>query len=164
MNVNEKLERMRKKRFSAVLRYYLNHHLKGLRETTENLCQVRRTLDVPNKEQQCWPLIATSGSTAIIIIALSLSRQWQWQNCHRVQTGPLVNPTEYSMNIAQWYSCGLRAQWLGIRVPVGAGNFSLHHRIQTGSGVHSTSYPTDTRGSFSGSKATGAWSWPLTSI
>jgi len=43
-----------------------------------------------------------------------------------------------------------------------AGNFSLHHRVQTGSGVHPVSYTMTTRASFSGVKAAGAWSWPLT--
>jgi hypothetical protein len=42
------------------------------------------------------------------------------------------------------------------RFPAGAGNFSLHHRVQNGSGVHSTSYPMGTRGSFSGGRAAGA--------
>jgi hypothetical protein len=45
-----------------------------------------------------------------------------------------------------------------------AGNFSLHYRVQNGSGVHPASYPIGTRGSFSGGKAAEAWSWPLTSI
>jgi len=31
-------------------------------------------------------------------------------------------------------------------------------------GAHPASYPTGTRGSFLGVTATGAWSWPLTSI
>jgi hypothetical protein len=34
--------------------------------------------------------------------------------------------------LAQWYSAQLRAGLSGIRVPEGAGNFSLHHRVQTG--------------------------------
>jgi hypothetical protein len=33
--------------------------------------------------------------------------------------------------------------------------FSLYHRVQTGSGVHPTSYPMGTRGSFPGDKAGG---------
>jgi hypothetical protein len=47
--------------------------------------------------------------------------------------------------------------------PAGAGNFSLHHRVQNGSSAHPTFYPKGTRGSFPGGKAAGAWSWPLTS-
>jgi hypothetical protein len=41
--------------------------------------------------------------------------------------------------IAQRYSAGLRAGWSGFRVPPGAENFSLHHRVQTGSGAHPAS-------------------------
>jgi hypothetical protein len=36
---------------------------------------------------------------------------------------------------------------------VGAGNFSLHHHIQNGSGAHPASYPMGTRGSFPGGKS-----------
>jgi hypothetical protein len=48
--------------------------------------------------------------------------------------------------------------------PAGAGNFSNHHRVQIGSGAHPASYLMCNRDSFPGSKATGAWSWPFTSI
>jgi hypothetical protein len=67
---------------------------------------------------------------------------------------------------AQWYSAGLRAGWSGVRVSVGAGNFSLHHRLQMGSGAHPATYPmcTRTRDSFPGANAEGAWNWPLTFI
>jgi hypothetical protein len=41
---------------------------------------------------------------------------------------------------------------LGVRVPAEAGNFSLLHRVQTGSGTHPASYPRGTRGSFPGVK------------
>jgi hypothetical protein len=51
-----------------------------------------------------------------------------------------------------------------VRFPAGAGNFSLHHRVQNGSGAHPASYSVGTMGSFPGSKAAGAWSWPVTSI
>jgi hypothetical protein len=37
--------------------------------------------------------------------------------------------------------------------PAGAGNFSLHHRVQNGSGSHPASYPMRTRGSFPGGEA-----------
>jgi hypothetical protein len=64
----------------------------------------------------------------------------------------------------QWYSAELQAGWSGAWVTAGAGNFSLHHRVQTGSGAHPVSYPMGRRGSLPGGKAAGAWSWPLTSI
>jgi hypothetical protein len=40
-------------------------------------------------------------------------------------------------------------------IPGGAGNFSLHHRVQNGSGAHPASYPMCTRGFFPGGKAAG---------
>jgi hypothetical protein len=43
-----------------------------------------------------------------------------------------------------------------VRFPAGDGNFSLHHRVQNGSGAHPASYPMGTRGSFPGDKAAGA--------
>jgi hypothetical protein len=42
------------------------------------------------------------------------------------------------------------------RFPAGAGNISLHHRVQNDSGAHAPSYPMGTRGSFPGSKEAGA--------
>jgi hypothetical protein len=68
------------------------------------------------------------------------------------------------VGIAQWYIAGLWAGWSGVRVPEGAGNFSLHHRVQNGSEAHPASYPMGTGSPFPGGKAAGAWSWPLTSI
>jgi hypothetical protein len=65
--------------------------------------------------------------------------------------------------IAQWYSAGLRVWWSGVRVPGGAGYYSLHHRVQAGSVTHRASYLMGIRGSLPGGKAAGAWSWPLTS-
>jgi hypothetical protein len=47
---------------------------------------------------------------------------------------------------------------------VGVGKFSLRHHIQTASGPHPAAYPLGTRGSFTESKAAGAWSWQFTSI
>jgi hypothetical protein len=44
----------------------------------------------------------------------------------------------------------------GFQVPAEAGNFSLHYRVQTGSGAHPASYPRGSRGSCSGGKAAGA--------
>jgi hypothetical protein len=52
--------------------------------------------------------------------------------------------------------CGLDDRGSKVRFPARAGTFSLHHRVQNGSGVHAASYPVGTRGSFSGGKAAGA--------
>jgi hypothetical protein len=43
-----------------------------------------------------------------------------------------------------------------VRIPAGAGNFSLQHCVQTSSGAHPASYPVGTRGSFPGGKEVGA--------
>jgi hypothetical protein len=48
---------------------------------------------------------------------------------------------------------GLNDRMIGVRFPTGDGNFSLHHRIQTGSGAHPPSYPVGTGGSFPQGKA-----------
>jgi hypothetical protein len=46
---------------------------------------------------------------------------------------------------------GVVTGWtIGVRFPAGTGNFSLHHRVQTGSGAHPDFYPTGTGGSFLG--------------
>jgi hypothetical protein len=59
-----------------------------------------------------------------------------------------------SVGIALGY--GLDDRGSRVRFPAGAGNFSLHYRVQTGSGVHPTSYPIGTGVSFPGGKAAGA--------
>jgi hypothetical protein len=41
-------------------------------------------------------------------------------------------------------------------IPAWAGNFSLHHHVQNGSGAHPSSYPMGTMGSFPGGKVAGA--------
>jgi hypothetical protein len=43
-----------------------------------------------------------------------------------------------------------------VRFLEGAGNCSLNHCVQTGSGAHPASYPMGTKGSFPGDKAAGA--------
>jgi hypothetical protein len=50
---------------------------------------------------------------------------------------------------------GLDDRNSGIQVPAGDGNFFLLHRVQTGFGAHSASYPKGTGGSFPGGKAAG---------
>jgi hypothetical protein len=51
---------------------------------------------------------------------------------------------------------GLDDRMIGVRVPEVAGNFSLHHHVQNGSGAPLASYPMGTRGSFPRDKAAGA--------
>jgi hypothetical protein len=50
---------------------------------------------------------------------------------------------------------GLDDRGSRVRFPAEAGNFSLHHRVQNGSGAHSASYPMGTRGFFPGVKRLG---------
>jgi hypothetical protein len=59
-----------------------------------------------------------------------------------------------SIGIALGY--GLDDRGSRVRFPAVTGNFSLHHRVQNGSGAHPASYPMDTSGSFPGGKAAGA--------
>jgi hypothetical protein len=58
----------------------------------------------------------------------------------------VLNPLGYVLD--DWGS--------GVRFPAGAGNSSLHHRVQIGSGAHPASYPMVIRGSFPGAKAAGS--------
>jgi hypothetical protein len=51
---------------------------------------------------------------------------------------------------------GLDDRGSRVRFPAGARNFSLHHRVQNGSGAHPASYPMGIWGSFPGGKADGA--------
>jgi hypothetical protein len=51
--------------------------------------------------------------------------------------------------------CGLDDRGSRVWFLAGAGNFSLHHRIQNGSGAHPASYSMGIRGSFPGVKRPG---------
>jgi hypothetical protein len=51
---------------------------------------------------------------------------------------------------------GLDDRGSRVRFPAGAGNFSLHHSVQNGSGTQPASYPMSTRVSIPGGKAAGA--------
>jgi hypothetical protein len=67
---------------------------------------------------------------------------------------PNIQNRDSSVGIALGY--GLDDRCPRVRFPEGAGNFSLNHRVQNGSGAHPASYPMGTRGSFPGGKAAGA--------
>jgi hypothetical protein len=56
-----------------------------------------------------------------------------------------------SVGIALGY--GLNDRSSRVRFPAGAGNFSLHHLVQNGTGAHTASYPMGTRGCSPGGKA-----------
>jgi hypothetical protein len=64
-----------------------------------------------------------------------------------------VNYWYCTVGIALGY--GLDDRGSRVRFLAGAGNFSLHHCLQNGSGAHPASYLIGTRGSFPGGKAAG---------
>jgi hypothetical protein len=66
----------------------------------------------------------------------------------------LIKSRDSSVGIALGY--GLDDRGSRVRFSAGAGNFSLRHRFQNGSGAHPASYPMGTRGSFPGGTAAGA--------
>jgi hypothetical protein len=68
----------------------------------------------------------------------------------------ISSPSSPGAEIAQRYRAGLRAGRSGFRVTATAGNLSLHHRVQNGSGAHPASYPMGTRGSFPADKEAGS--------
>jgi hypothetical protein len=74
----------------------------------------------------------------------------------------VVESRDSSVGIALGH--GLDDRGSRVRFPAEAGNFSLHHRVQDGSGAHPASHPMGKRGSFPGGKAAGAQSWLLISI
>jgi hypothetical protein len=59
--------------------------------------------------------------------------------------------SDSSVGIALGY--GLDDRGSRVRFPAGAGNFSVHQRVQNGSRAHPASYPMGTRGCFPGGKA-----------
>jgi hypothetical protein len=66
-------------------------------------------------------------------------------------TVTVIQSHDGSVGIALGY--GLDDRGSRVRFPAGAGNFSLPHRVQNGSGAHLASYSMGNRGSFPGDKA-----------
>jgi hypothetical protein len=61
------------------------------------------------------------------------------------------------MNRVPNSSVGIGTDWIaGVRFPVGTGDFSLLHRVQTGSETNPASYPMGTGNDLSWTKAAGA--------
>jgi hypothetical protein len=83
------------------------------------------------------------------------------KNVHQLESGryiivvikELLKSRDSSVGIVLGY--GLDNRGSGVRFPAGAGNFSLNHRVQNGSGAHPASYPMGTRYCFPGGKAAG---------
>jgi len=65
-----------------------------------------------------------------------------------------IFPTSLNSSVGIAIGYGLDDRMIGFSFPAGAGNFSLRHRVQTGSRAHPASYSVDSGGSFPGLK------WP----
>jgi hypothetical protein len=108
-----------------------------------------------------------SGSTPGFTNDVLETESWRYNSCIWCREKTIATVILYLIlsfgGLAQWYSAGLWAGWSVVRFPAGAGNFSLHHRVQTGSGAHPASYPVGTSGSFPGVKWPGREDdhWPL---
>jgi hypothetical protein len=85
----------------------------------------------------------------IIIIALCYATPCYFMSCHDMFGAVIAQ-------LVQHWATGWTIRGSRFRFPAGAGNFSLHHRVQNGSGAHPASYPMGTRGSFPGDKGAGA--------
>jgi hypothetical protein len=89
-----------------------------------------------------------------------------WSKLHNKELNMLYSAynesRDSSVGIALGY--GLDDRGSMVWFLAGAGNLSLHHHVQNGSGAHPASYQMGNRGSFPGGKAAGEWRWPLTSI
>jgi hypothetical protein len=119
--------------------------------------QVQRFLSLPPRLDHLWGMSKanrvslfpqadgqTDGFT-LIINCVILLRYDIYNDC---------KSRDSSVGIALGF--GLDDWGSRVRFPAGTGNFSLHHRVQKGSGAHPATYPMGSRGSFPGGKAAGA--------
>jgi hypothetical protein len=90
-----------------------------------------------------------------LMLYITYSLQIDRTNCPRYYKilPKFLKSRDSSVGIA--LGCGLDYRGSTVRFPAGTGNFSLHRRVQNGSGAHPASYPTLTRGSFPGGRAAG---------
>jgi hypothetical protein len=92
-------------------------------------------------------LSATTGTTGILIWKLS---SVLCMRCIKLMhNGSSICPfSRFISKTTQWISVqlgyGLDDRGSRIRFPAGSANFSLHHRVKTGSGAHPVSYPMGT--------------------
>jgi hypothetical protein len=69
---------------------------------------------------------------------------------------PLPHTSSCYSSVGIVLGYGLDDRGSRVRFPAGAGNFSLSHRVQNGSGTHPASYSMGTKDSFPGGKAGGS--------
>jgi hypothetical protein len=99
------------------------------------------------------PKAACFGFLFVLIQFMSY-KQMFWCSSIFMYKILLCESRDSSVGIALGY--GLDDWGSMVRFPAGAGNFSLNHRVQNGSGAHPASYAMGARGSFPGGKADGA--------
>jgi hypothetical protein len=89
------------------------------------------------------------------ILKLDTRSDWLASSPSRFTPGThwRLKSSDRSVGIALGY--GLDDRSSRVRFPAGAGNFSLHHRVQNGSGAHPASYPMGNTGSFPEAKRLG---------
>jgi hypothetical protein len=75
---------------------------------------------------------------------------------HVATSHSLVTIPEAQITDESTPSVGMDDRMIGVRFPAGAGNFSLRHHVQTGSGAHPAFYSVGTGDSLPGGKAAGA--------
>jgi hypothetical protein len=103
--------------------------------------------NVDNNETSHEKTLKISGEknksrNRMMILRLPAIKTWM-HNTANIKLGP-----DSSVGIALGY--GLDDRGYRFRFPAGAGNSSLHHLVQNGSGAQPASYPMGTRGSFPG--------------
>jgi hypothetical protein len=107
------------------------------------------------------PMCATCPAYLILLnsVILIINMWWRVQIMKLliIEFPPAIVQSVYRL------TTGWTNGWSGFESRRGAGNFCFRHRVQTGSGAHTVSYPMGTEGFFPGGKVAGAWSWPFTS-
>jgi hypothetical protein len=95
-----------------------------------------------------WKLLANNSIIWKVIKSIPQSTHlWHslWQEGNFVVYFLVDMGRDSSVGIALGY--GLDNRGSRVRFPAGAGDFSLHHRVQNGSGAHPASHPMGTGGS-----------------
>jgi hypothetical protein len=98
---------------------------------------------------------------ALWLLILFLTVRWEEFNLLTCNYRPGEPYLGFLYGIAQSVQRHGTCWTAGVRFLAGARDFSLLHSVQTGSGAHPASCPMGTKVPFSGSRAAGAWNWPL---